>query len=904
MSLEVDEATILKAYGLKTIEPDRWHNTNEGKDGDSNDVVATFDGELDPLNLRPRMPNSNDFEPELRPQLSLSSKAFDAKVFLSQVHPDATFADLSRGVIHLKESIEQRSEALKVLVQDNFDRFVAVKATNDGVFREMKELDHGPLKEGQEYGTKELREVLGQASAKADQVFMPVLENNLKAGKLRSTLGVFERSKFFFNLPASLRESVESGRYDVALRDYRKGKYLMSSRPGQLLALPSTADALGLTSEQDAAGGNHIDEQGNVQNSKLQAQQKRVFDKVWGAAQRVMTEMEQRLFAMLRDPKRSVDEQLKTIEVVLEMSPSQDPVSVYLESERTHVRALMTKTYDICVSRVDASRAVASASTSVTDEAKERVQDLQTCLREVRRSDPNFEAMAGGAAWKNISIFVRRMCEVMLQNLPTYWRVVKHYLDGRFVKKGNASTGVNDRIASQCKSWALESINEFCSLLSHFFTLTDISILVRRPLSPLPDWVPIPCSCSTAATFMRTTLEDLGDTIAEMEALNIPGSSNPLQSLLVNARFRFTEVLCRLWQEDAQQLSSLEEWTLDPVEPSTTLFINDIAAFHKSNARLAYLVAGGRDSLPGTTRPKESLVKSEFVSRIKASFVDAFRISLEGMVTLAFSDYNPVDAETTTSRKVVGGSNITIDVREPDTRILLSITNVSQIQQTLIPSLLKQFSEAFQTSVTTEQKQLKELAQRVDRTLFEDFVKRKGTSICKILKDGILHSGIDWRTLPKPTEVNPFIYDALLAMVQVHAQIRAVAKQLVDRAITNLLDQLARETLKAFQQVQVFGMGGMLQATLEIEFIHQTLSPFVSPSAEQTLKQLYETISERYQRKSPDETELLKQELETVKKTLVASRKATALQFLCFRRTRSSKEKEESSSSRSKERRE
>ena len=48
------------------------------------------------------------------------------------------------------------------------------------------------------------------ASVKADQVFLPVLENAAKAQKLRTTLGVFERSKFFFNLPGSIMEAIEA----------------------------------------------------------------------------------------------------------------------------------------------------------------------------------------------------------------------------------------------------------------------------------------------------------------------------------------------------------------------------------------------------------------------------------------------------------------------------------------------------------------------------------------------------------------------------------------------------------------------------------------------------------------------------------------------------------------------
>jgi len=52
--------------------------------------------------------------------------------------------------------------------------------------------------------------VFAEAAQKANQVFLPVLENASRAQKLRTTLGVFERSKFFFNLPSFIIESVEA----------------------------------------------------------------------------------------------------------------------------------------------------------------------------------------------------------------------------------------------------------------------------------------------------------------------------------------------------------------------------------------------------------------------------------------------------------------------------------------------------------------------------------------------------------------------------------------------------------------------------------------------------------------------------------------------------------------------
>ena len=164
----------------------------------------------------------------------------------------------------------------------------------------MKETEAGPLRSDADYGVKELKAILAQASARADQVFTPVLENNLKAMKLRDTLGVFERSKFFFNLPGSLAESVEAKRYDAALRDYEKGKYLLENRPGQLLAFNTTAGQAG---DPRAQG-----------TEKQRQQQQRVFRKVWDAVEETMKDMEAKLFAALREPKRSVQDQEKTIE--------------------------------------------------------------------------------------------------------------------------------------------------------------------------------------------------------------------------------------------------------------------------------------------------------------------------------------------------------------------------------------------------------------------------------------------------------------------------------------------------------------------------------------------------------------------------------------------------------------
>lgn len=266
------------------------------------------------------------------------------------------------------------------------------------------------------------------------------------------------------------------------------------------------------------------------------------------------------------------------------------------------------------------------------------------------------------------------------------------------------------------------------------------------------------------------------------------------------------------------------------------------------------------------SRPEDDLPKP-LAKKIKGAFLDSLYAFLDGLVHVAFSD--PATIFTTpahSGRKgppvkaaESGGRPSEVDVQNvvstvsrrleaeieisllipglalQDIRILLTVSNLSHVRETIIPRLINQFSAAFKTDMASDVKMLLDVTDQLDKILFDDYVKRKSAEIARIVREGVLGGEVNWYEADKPkgacaregvmrrsvpvadqgnessTEVHQFIYDALLSLVLVHAQVSATARPLVPRTLASLVEELAQVALDAFSKIERFGMGGMLQ---------------------------------------------------------------------------------------------
>lgn len=90
-------------------------------------------------------------------------------------------------------------------------------------------------------------------------------------------------------------------------------------------------------------------------------------------------------------------------------------------------------------------------------------------------------------------------------------------------------------------------------------------------------------------------------------------------------------------------------------------------------------------------------------------------------------------------------------------RILLTVGNLAHMRSTVIKKLIVLFEKAYKCNMEEDLKTLIDVVDQLDKILFDDYIKRKSALIRDIVRQGILLSGVDWYSIPKPTGTSPRI---------------------------------------------------------------------------------------------------------------------------------------------------
>ncbi len=202
------------------------------------------------------------------------------------------------------------------------------------------------------------------------------------------------------------------------------------------------------------------------------------------------------------------------------------------------------------------------------------------------------------------------------------------------------------------------------------------------------------------------------------------------------------------------------------------------------------------------------------------------------------------------------------------------------LQSSIVPSLISQFEVNFSLPLTEESKTIRDALSQISDHLFTSYIQPTATQLSTIVHDGI--SSPDWLpSTARPSTVQPYVYEALLLLVYVHTEVSTTAPQLTNQILSHLLEQLSSAFLAAFKQRSRYPLAGLMQATLDVEFVAQTMSQYTTKKASDMQSEIYIQLD---QGTTPDASKRLQGELPEMRQVLKRLREGTRSEFLCFKR--------------------
>jgi exocyst complex component 2 len=233
--------------------------------------------------------------------------------------------------------------------------------------------------------------------------------------------------------------------------------------------------------------------------------------------------------------------------------------------------------------------------------------------------------------------------------------------------------------------------------------------------------------------------------------------------------------------------------------------------------------------------------------------------------------------------------------------MLLTLSNLKALQTDFVPQLVSNFETAFSVKLTDESNTIRDVLGQIDARLFQSYTNPTIATLDAVIQEGI--KAADWVPVTsRPEQVKPYVYTTMLTLVLVHTEISttipiqpgssstsssslsASANSLLSSVLSHLITKISTSLLTAFQSRAKYTLPALMQATLDTEFMAQTMSQYVTEEASSIQSQIYLELDRRTNNEARTK---LQAELGEMRGILKKLRERTKGEFACFRKVRS-----------------
>ncbi|KXJ92391.1 exocyst complex component Sec5-domain-containing protein [Microdochium bolleyi] len=783
-----------------------------------------------------------------------------------------------------------------------------------------------------DYGVMGIKAPLLDVSAKAEDVWGPALGGREKEENLKTVMTSIERYREYVETSSAMADSIKRKDYEALVEEYTKARRFAEDARKLIKDLGSTPPSETQTYQILLAARMWYDVEEQTQLFKRD---------VWRrlTSSHNVTKADK----MSGQPQ---DQHMELIGLLLELGVDDNPIWVWLLSRYDHLKGKINVLADRAKVEIEVLRrrlANSEKPSQQTIAANLRILGRQS----IENNPTGLDSPDIIELWEKMQGFLKTLLapQGIIGEIMEFWQIVDGFVAGRTQKSlpmgYNGESEVHHRLTEQgtadLRKGAVELVDMVRMHVFEFFAgppPEDISLLFS-PLPPSPGtpnsaltpslrdprfnfddknlpppspkrgeswekfafWPPNSNSLS-GVHYLSKMLVLVGSGASDMASLEpIARDDGKQLELLRNmvgaARERCVTALCGAWNADAQNIKFVEDWKRSKEMGDVTRMPASFSAFEGAllagMQKILYISeaqakAGAGDIvLPPPTKLLQ-MVRSQYVTTLYKALSGMVE-NAERSVRKADDDWaKDLESQDTSAaeRSILVGAE-DVDAGDRNVRMLLTLSNLQALRSQVVPNLNGQFENAFSVKLTDESKTIRDVLGQIDARLFQTYTRPSVESLRKTIRAGIADPS--WSTPGrKPTEVKPYIYDALLTLVLVHTQVSTTTPTLTSQVLSYLLEQTSRELLDALKtQHSSFDLPALMQATLDVEFAAQTLSQYTTEKASTLQGEIYSMLDA----KTNDQARAsLQQELPGMREILKKLRDQSRGEFACFKRPR------------------
>ncbi|XP_049369061.1 exocyst complex component SEC5A-like [Solanum verrucosum] len=792
------------------------------------------------ISSSPSIGDRDHLDPNVRERLNYFSEKFDPKLFLRRIHQDTSASELESGALAVKTDLKGRTLQKKQLVKENFDCFVSCKTTIDDIDSKLRRIEEDP--EGS--GTSHLFNCIEGVSSIANRAFGPLFERQAQAEKIRSVQGMLQRFRTLFNLPSTIRHSISTGEYDLAVREYRKAKSIV---------LPSHVGIL-----------------------------KRVLEEV----ERVMQEFKGKLYKSLEDPQIDLTNLENNVRLLLELEPESDPVWHYLNIQNHRIRGLLEKCTLDHEARMENFRTEMRERALSDAKWRHIQQDLNNTpdadysdsientyltgdSQQVEFTGEKVDALRGS--------YIRRLTAVIIYHVPAFWRVAVAVLSGKFAKSSQVSSDSNVNASANKREekvgdgkYSNHSLDEVAGMVRS--TISAYESKVQNAFGDLEE-------SNILGPYMSDAIKEITKACQAFEAKESAPSIAvaALRTLQCEVSKVYILRLCSWMRSTVEEISKDESWV--PV----SILQRNRSPYTISSLPLAFcsIITSAMDQINVMIESLQNeAMKSEEIyvqfqgiqESVRLAFLNCllnFAGHLEqigGQLNLNKSNRESpyfqngyLELEEKSSEPLPGS------IVDPQLQLLMVLSNIGYCKDELARDLYCKYKQIWMQhrGKDEEDSDIQELIisfARLEEKVLEQYTFAKTNLIRTAAINYFLDGGVQWGAAPAVTGVRDATVELLHTLVAVHAEVFAGCKPLLEKTLGILVEGLIDTFLSVFHENQdkdlrALDANGFCQLMLELDYFETILNPYFTHEARESLKTLQGALLEKATECAADSTE-------------------------------------------------